>query len=46
MRDINGNYIVSCSMTDNTDKYGPCATCKHLRNWVNTRSLYEGDPDY
>lgn len=46
MRDINGNHIVSCSMTDNTDKYGPCATCKHLRNWVNTRSLHEGDPDY
>ena len=46
MRDINGNHIVSCCMTDDTDKYGPCATCMYYRDWSNTSFLKEDDDPF
>lgn len=41
-----GKEIISCSMTDDTRRYGPCATCLHNRNWVNCSDIREGDPSY
>ena len=46
MRTKEGKTIVSCCMTDDTERFGPCATCLHYRSLVNTRSLKEGDPSY
>ena len=41
-----GRDIVSCAMTDNTEKYGSCASCRYCRDWTNTRSIKEGEPGY
>lgn len=41
-----GKEIISCSMTKDTRKYGPCATCYHDRDWRNCRDIHEGEPGY
>lgn len=41
-----GKVIVSCVMTDDTEMYGNCATCRYAREWYNTRSIKEGEPGY
>ena len=43
MKTKDGKTIVSC---DGRKNVGNCVTCMWLRNWVNTRSLHEGDEDY
>ena len=46
MKNINGETIVSCCMSD-TDR-GNCATCMYHRGWWNTSWLHEphaGEPD-
>ena len=48
MKNINGEYIVSCCMTDDAINHGNCATCMHHRGWWNTSGLHEphaGEPD-
>ena len=44
MQNKEGKRIVSCPFA--ASGIGNCTTCMWLRNWVNTRSLHEGDPDY
>lgn len=46
MKTKEGKYIVSCVMTDDVRRDGPCASCMHLRNWVNCESLHEGDESF
>lgn len=48
MKNINGETIISCCMTDDVMKYGPCATCMYLRGWWNSNKVHEphaGEPD-
>ena len=44
MQNKEGKRIVSCPFA--TNGIGNCVTCMWFRNWVNTRSLHEGEPDY
>ena len=46
MKTKEGKYIISCVMTDNVRRDGPCASCMHFRNWVNCESLHEGDESF
>ena len=46
MKTKEGKYIVSCVMTDDVRRDGPCASCGYLRNWVNCESLHEGDESF
>ncbi len=41
-----GKVILSCVMTDNTRRFGNCASCGHCRDWTNTASIKEGEPGY
>ncbi len=41
-----GKVILSCAMTDDTRKYGCCASCGYCRDWTNTASIKEGEPGY
>lgn len=46
MLNIEGKVIVSCCRTNDTRKYGPCATCMYARDWTNTPFLKEDDAGY
>lgn len=46
MHNREGQVIVSCCMAEDAIKTAPCATCMFRRDWTNTPSLHEGDPDY
>lgn len=46
MKNRSGELIVKCSMTDDTEKHGACATCFHYRNWMNCSDLHEGDEGF
>ena len=41
-----GKVILSCAMTDDTRKYGCCASCGYCRDWTNTADIKEGEPGY
>ena len=46
MKTKDGKLIISCVMSNDTRKNGPCATCRHRRTWLNSSDIREGEPDY
>ena len=46
MKTKEGKLIISCAMTDDALKNAHCASCRHLRNWVNCEDLHEGDESF
>lgn len=46
MRTKDGKRIISCSMVDDVEKNGPCATCMYHCEYVNTPSMKPGDESY
>lgn len=46
MKTKEGKHIISCVMTDDVRRDGPCASCRYLRNWVNHEDLHEGDESF
>ena len=41
-----GKHIIACRMTDDTEKYGSCATCMYHRHYINTPSMKPGEESY
>ena len=46
MKTKEGRIVVTCIMSDDARKSGPCASCRCRRTWLNCDSLKEGDPDF